>query len=119
MTKTKLPKTLEGVDLGKLREFVVEYGGDAWTIWKAGKFTEMGFKADDLPVDLHRITDSETGEVGDLTGVWNLDMMFRLAGIFNAEFAAYTGRGFQARAIRDAVLSKLDQLISTEKENTP
>jgi hypothetical protein len=112
-------KKLDGVDLGKLREFVVEYGGDGWTIWKPGKFTEMGFKADDLPVEMHQVTNFETGEVGDVTGVWNLNMMFRFAGIFNAEFAAYTGRGFQARAIRDAVLPKLDQLISTEKENKP
>ena len=55
--KNTRPKWLEGIDLQLLREHVVEDGGDGWTIWKPEYFTQMGFKADDLPT-----RDSQVGQ---------------------------------------------------------
>jgi hypothetical protein len=117
------PKWLEGVDLKKLRKHVDEDGGDGWSIWKPEYFTKMGFKADDLPTEKHEsgegkhaITNSETGQIADVTGVWNLTFMTVLAGHLGVKYAGYMGRGFQARAIRDVVLPALDSIISTEKK---
>ena len=115
------PQFLDGVDLKKLRKYVIEDGGDGWSIWHPDKFTTMGFKADDLPVATYttgegkwEITSPE-GEHKDTTGVWNLQMMRNLAAAVKVEYPSYMGRGFQARAIRDVVLPVIDKLISTEK----
>jgi hypothetical protein len=115
------PTFLAGVDLKKLREYIIEDGGDGWTIWSPQKFTEMGFKADDLPVENHQSGEGKWGithegkDVESVTGIWNLSFLTRLAGVMGVEYQPYRGRGFQARAIRDALLPVLDEMISAEK----
>jgi hypothetical protein len=111
-----IPDFLDGIDLEKLRDFVHEDGGDGWTIWHPEKFTKMGFKADDLPVAKHVSSEGKWGitqqgkDVEELTGVWNLAFMQLLAWRLDVDYPAFMGRGFQARAIRDAVLPVIDKL---------
>ena len=119
MTKHAL---LKNVNLVKLREYLNESGGDGWSIWEPAKFTKMGFKLKDLPVYKHKSDKRDIkstifrsdGTVGDLTGVYNLRMLSLLAGAFNVEYMSANGRGTEARRITEAVLPKLEELISQE-----
>jgi hypothetical protein len=118
----KRPKFLSGVDLKMLREHLVKYGGDGWTIWSPEKFTEMGFDLRELPIEKHesgtgkhQIT--KDGEEVSPIGVWNLQFLQRLAHRMDVNYASFIGRGFQARAITEAVLPKLDALIKSEEND--
>jgi hypothetical protein len=117
------PKFLAGVDLKKLRKYLIESRGDGWRIWSPEKFTDMGFDLRELPVEKHEsgvgkweLTTPE-GTHEAVTGVWNLAFLQRLAAQCEVEYTSYMGRGFQARSIRDAVRPAIDKLIGTENGN--
>jgi len=119
----KRPQLLESVDLKKLRAYLDESGGDGWTIWQPQKFTDMGFKADDLPFELHesgtgkyQITNSETGEVSDVQGVWNLSFLILLAHSLDLKPAGFMGRGFQARECTRLITPVIDAMRIKEEQ---
>ena len=116
-TKVKKPN-LSKVDQSKLLSFLHKDGGDGWTIWKVSKFTDMGFRKEDLPVRVHKSDTRDPkstifgkkGEVIEkLEGVYGLTFLYWLAGAYGVDSSNdMMGRGSQARVVTDRILGKLE-----------
>jgi hypothetical protein len=109
---------LTRVDMAKVVAFLHSDGGDGWTIWKPSKFTDMGFRKQDLPVRTYKsdtrdpkstIFGNDGKVLKKLEGVYGLTFLYCLAGALgvNAE-NGLMGRGFQAQYVTGKLLEKLE-----------
>lgn len=87
---------------------------DGHTIFKPEGFTKLGVPQEIVDAntrcydsdgsDKGSITDLKTGlKVDHMTGVYGLSMLFNIANTLKIPYESKMGRGFQARAIQEAV----------------